>query len=306
MNRYGQTGRSARKRPRLDDGTPLRDQSPRTMPVGSTASSAPGTGSVTYPHAAIHRGNLAPPFAQNVAARQDIAFSVEASRVLDRYLSDDVAPERPGSPGSNGGEYQELSAPYDSYTSSYTTSGRAHESKDVSIPRTLWQGWTTEYVTAGKTANNVPQPNFFVSDPSSYKQVQPFGSSPAIANSIHSQHRYLSQLLATPCYRSNPSASTLPRSVRVPLVENSREIPPVTCPYPDCNKVYTGKWGQRNVLRHVQDKHPQSTDLPMAESGETIWPCSVCDKTYHRKDARLKHARESHPELGIPPAKTRK
>ena len=70
-----------------------------------------------------------------------------------------------------------------------------------------------------------------------------------------------------------------------PLVDE--EFPPVPCG--QCGRIYTGRWGNNNMHRHVRLKH--ATELPRE------YVCRVCQKSYNRIDALRIHERLKHSML---------
>lgn len=64
-----------------------------------------------------------------------------------------------------------------------------------------------------------------------------------------------------------------------------------------CHVAFTGAYAKGNLGRHLRHKH--------ALVKEVIYRCTVsgCDKTFARKDAKLKHARKHHPGLHSDPIK---
>ncbi|KAF2270387.1 hypothetical protein CC78DRAFT_611285, partial [Lojkania enalia] len=89
----------------------------------------------------------------------------------------------------------------------------------------------------------------------------------------------------------DPYLDAYPEHVPAPTRDNP---PPKLCS--QCPAIYTGQYAQRNLVRHVQCKHGSTI---------AIFPCTICTRTYQRKDALVKHQR-GHPELGKGPPKTRK
>jgi hypothetical protein len=72
------------------------------------------------------------------------------------------------------------------------------------------------------------------------------------------------------------------------------------CPYEGCTLRFTGDHRRGTVQRHIRLKH--------AGEEERRYSCQVegCGKNYRRQDALLKHQRSKHPELGLPPPRSRK
>ncbi|RYN43939.1 hypothetical protein AA0112_g321 [Alternaria arborescens] len=64
-----------------------------------------------------------------------------------------------------------------------------------------------------------------------------------------------------------------------------------------CHVAFTGAYAKGNLGRHLRHKH--------ALVREVVYRCTVsgCDKTFARKDAKLKHARKHHPGLHSDPIK---
>ena len=62
-----------------------------------------------------------------------------------------------------------------------------------------------------------------------------------------------------------------------------------------CVKVFNGRYGPRNLDRHVRTEHDN-----------VIFPCKECPRTYRRDDALLGHERKSHPNLQRSPKIPRK
>lgn len=65
----------------------------------------------------------------------------------------------------------------------------------------------------------------------------------------------------------------------------------IFCNYPSCDRSFTGAHRRGNFLRHQRISHS-------SHSGYQDYPCQLCSKVFRRQDARLKHQRKYHPELG--------
>jgi hypothetical protein len=62
-----------------------------------------------------------------------------------------------------------------------------------------------------------------------------------------------------------------------------------------CGNIFNGRYGPRNLDRHVRSEHDGIT-----------FPCRECSRTYKRDDALLDHERKSHPNLQRSPKIPRK
>jgi hypothetical protein len=66
-----------------------------------------------------------------------------------------------------------------------------------------------------------------------------------------------------------------------------------TLPYelqcPRCGKTFTGRYRRGTLHRHQRLKHCPTDNVE--------YPCAMCQKTYKRQDARLKHYRRCHPDF---------
>jgi hypothetical protein len=88
--------------------------------------------------------------------------------------------------------------------------------------------------------------------------------------------------------KSCSDTSSLP-SPESPLTSESLDCP-------ECSARFTGKYGKGNLGRHWRHMHQKSA---------RNYPCSACERVFHRQDARLKHIRRQHPDLPHPPTKPR-
>jgi hypothetical protein len=70
------------------------------------------------------------------------------------------------------------------------------------------------------------------------------------------------------------------------------------CKREGCTLKFTGIHRRGTLHRHVRLKHMTGQT---SVKQEKTYPCRVesCDKAFKRQDARLKHCRSKHPELGI-------
>lgn len=75
------------------------------------------------------------------------------------------------------------------------------------------------------------------------------------------------------------------------------------CMYPGCSQAFHGTHRRGTMHRHMRLKHG-----PASVGPEKSFPCEVsdCRKVFKRQDARLKHHRNKHPELGVAAAMPRK
>lgn len=81
------------------------------------------------------------------------------------------------------------------------------------------------------------------------------------------------------------------------LAASTSPYPPAACER--CNKVFTGKFGKGNLMRHVRQIHETL-------SGGTIHMCRFCMKTYNRADALRKHSWKKHRDEDSKPNKRRR
>lgn len=83
----------------------------------------------------------------------------------------------------------------------------------------------------------------------------------------------------------------------------SAGLPPLQCEYEGCFQTFTGTHRRGTLHRHMRLKHSAHDFSP-----EKSFPCeaSGCRKVFKRQDARLKHHRKKHPELGVAAATPRK
>jgi hypothetical protein len=77
------------------------------------------------------------------------------------------------------------------------------------------------------------------------------------------------------------------------------------CQHDGCGLKFTGTHRRGTLHRHIRLKHMSKQGSPAQEKR---YPCEGqdCDKDFKRQDARLKHYRSKHPELGIAAPKSRK
>ena len=95
---------------------------------------------------------------------------------------------------------------------------------------------------------------------------------------------------------ASPSASaysTMPTTAPEDCTANNKKKYTISCG--ECGKEYTGKHSRGNLARHERHKHGERKEAP--------YLCLVqgCRSVFERSDARLKHTRRRHPELGQPP-----
>ncbi|RYN78482.1 hypothetical protein AA0119_g3047 [Alternaria tenuissima] len=108
--------------------------------------------------------------------------------------------------------------------------------------------------------------------------------------------------------KESTDGSLLLRNTRPDPYTSLPRAPPVLSPAPtssgadvvrctQCHVAFTGAYAKGNLGRHLRHKH--------ALVREVIYRCTVsgCDKTFARKDAKLKHARKHHPGLHSDPIK---
>jgi hypothetical protein len=90
-----------------------------------------------------------------------------------------------------------------------------------------------------------------------------------------------------------------PESPGLHLGSSSRanDLNSLRCEY--CDASFTGRYRLGNYNRHIRARHTLGSDAR--------YPChaSGCGRSFTRKDARLKHTRNYHPELHIPPPRQR-
>ncbi|KAH7414198.1 hypothetical protein DE146DRAFT_627263 [Phaeosphaeria sp. MPI-PUGE-AT-0046c] len=86
-------------------------------------------------------------------------------------------------------------------------------------------------------------------------------------------------------------------------VEAQATEPSVQCEHEGCFQIFTGNHRRGTMHRHMRLKHSGNQN----ESGKKFF-CEVldCDKSFSRQDARLKHLRKKHPELGLAAALPRR
>jgi hypothetical protein len=79
----------------------------------------------------------------------------------------------------------------------------------------------------------------------------------------------------------------------------------LTCPYDGCPLKFDGKHRKGTLHRHIRLKHMTGQG---SVDQRRRYSCQVqgCGKCFMRQDALLKHKRQKHPELGIPPPMPRK
>lgn len=97
----------------------------------------------------------------------------------------------------------------------------------------------------------------------------------------------------------SPGGDASIESMRHTYPSKDREGMKLECP--SCDTTFSGPYGQGSMHRHMRLIHGP-------RGKETVYRCEAmhCDKTFKRKDARLKHYRNKHPELGASIAVPRK
>jgi Zn ribbon nucleic-acid-binding protein len=78
-----------------------------------------------------------------------------------------------------------------------------------------------------------------------------------------------------------------------PNESSEKQLQKVSCL--KCGNIFHGRYGPRNLDRHVRSEHDGIT-----------FPCRECSRTYKRDDALLDHERKSHPNLQRSPKIPRK
>jgi uncharacterized Zn-finger protein len=73
----------------------------------------------------------------------------------------------------------------------------------------------------------------------------------------------------------------------------------VRCNHHRCQAEYKGRYRKGNLARHMRLKHGISVMVYYCKA-------SGCTRDFRRQDARLKHHRKRHPELGSGPASSRR
>jgi hypothetical protein len=138
----------------------------------------------------------------------------------------------------------------------------------IALSRELPENISLGYDQAG-TTHAMPLPNFGVWGPA--WQSSEYDPDQYLSAQSEEQQREISSAASSPMFTTSVSALEV-----------------IRCD--ECNQEFHGTYRRGNMNRHRRQKHQTQSSYPCADPN--------CPRVFGRQDARLKHQRRHHPELG--------
>jgi uncharacterized Zn-finger protein len=117
---------------------------------------------------------------------------------------------------------------------------------------------------------------------------------------VHDRTKYVQASLTShgPEQRSSKYLAIPDDTLSEPSVTPDHLPDVLYCQHEGCSLRFTGIHRRGTLHRHVRLKH-MSGQASRAQAKTYSCPVESCDKAFKRQDARLKHCRTKHPELGM-------